>query len=135
MKTAQSLPSDVERANKEGILRYDQLSDLEDTLALRLAATTMHKAEAAVYAMAYVRGGICCSTDMSGLRQKCAENGVPLLGVFGILHHAFCQGLLTDSEADAAISAMLAKRVQIPRVCFADVRNWFEQNSGIQPHG
>lgn len=121
--------SEISRAVKQDQIRCMDLTKTEETLAQSLT-TRMHEGEAAAYAMAVTRRGICCSIDMSAVRAKCESNGVPLLGVFGILYRAHTLELLSVDDADLIIAGMRANGTMIPRVGFIQVTEWFEGHVG-----
>lgn len=121
--------SEVSNAVKKGQIRCMGLTETEETLAQSLARQ-MHEGEAAAYVMAVTRRGVCCSIDMSAVRNRCESNGIPLLGVFGVLYRAYTQRLLSADDAERIISGMLANGTMIPKVGFIQVTEWFERHVG-----
>ena len=120
----------IEAAQDSSLLRIEELTGTEDAFVATQLASPMHLGEAAVYAMAYMRNGVCCSNDLHALRAKCEKNRVPLLGVFGILHCAFKAEVLTASEAHSAIARMRRHGENLPVTSFSQVCDWFENQEG-----
>jgi len=122
----------VAEAIKSGQLRTAEPRSVEETLAFTLVSTgEMHPGEAMVYAMASNRNGICCSMDMSALRKRCEINRIPLLGIFGIIHDALAEKVLTESEAESFLEALANSEDRLPRVRLLDVRAWFDKKEGM----
>jgi predicted nucleic acid-binding protein len=118
-------------AIESGYIKTAEPTDIEETLALTLAQKGMHYGEAIVYAMAFNRNAICCSSDMRALMKTCVSNRVPLLGIFGIVYDSLAENVIDDSEAESLLEAIVSSEEgSLPSVGLREVRDWFDRQTG-----